>query len=157
MPEEGIMRRRLYFLLPDVDSARRTANDLLLARVEDRRMRFLAKRGTDLGELPEAGYLYKTDLVHGAGVGLMLGATVGMIVGALIVAYPPEGLRPQLVAVLIGLLVGGLLGAWMASMAGGAVPHSRLKQVHCGNDRGKMLLMNGLPHPPVARNTQAGG
>ena len=32
------MRRRLYWLLPDVESARRTADDLLLARVEDRHM-----------------------------------------------------------------------------------------------------------------------
>jgi len=67
------MKRRLYFLLPDVASATRTANDLLLARVEDRRMHFLAKRGTDLGELHEAGYLFKTDLVRGAGFGLALG------------------------------------------------------------------------------------
>src|SRR5438552_2571485 len=36
------MRRRLYFLLPDVESARHTADDLLLARVEDRHMHFLA-------------------------------------------------------------------------------------------------------------------
>ena len=105
------MRRRLYFLLPDIDSAHRTADDLLLARVEDRHMRFLAKRGADFGDLHEAGYFDKTDLVHGAGVGLGLGAAAGMIVGALIVAYPPEGMRPQLVAVLIGLIAGGLLGA----------------------------------------------
>src|SRR5688500_11184033 len=36
--KETFMRRRLYFLLPDVESARRTADDLLLARVEDRHM-----------------------------------------------------------------------------------------------------------------------
>ena len=42
------MRRRLYFLLPDLGSAIRTANDLLLARVEDRSMHFLAKRGMSL-------------------------------------------------------------------------------------------------------------
>ncbi len=63
------MRRRLYFLLPDVDSARRTADDLLLARIEDRHMNVLARRGTDLGELREAGYALKSDLLHGAGVG----------------------------------------------------------------------------------------
>src|SRR5947208_849109 len=67
------MKRRLYFLLPDVASATRAANDLLLARVEDRHMHFLAKRGTALGELHEAGYLFKTDLVRGAGIGLALG------------------------------------------------------------------------------------
>src|SRR2546430_954526 len=66
------MKRRLYFLLPDVASATRAANDLLLARVEDRHMHFLAKRGTALGELHEAGYLFKTDLVRGAGIGLAL-------------------------------------------------------------------------------------
>ena len=60
------MRRRLYFLLPSVDSARRVANDLLLARVEDRYMRFLARRGTDLGDLHEASYAQKSDIVHGA-------------------------------------------------------------------------------------------
>ena len=68
------MRRRLYFILPDVESARRTADDLLLARVEDRHMRFLARRGTELDPLHEAGYLDKTDMVHGAAVGLALGA-----------------------------------------------------------------------------------
>jgi hypothetical protein len=148
------MRRRVYFILPDVDSARRTADDLLLARVEDRHMRFLAKRGTDLGELHEAGYVDKTDLVHGALVGLMLGGTVGMIVGALIVAYPPEGMRPQLVAVLIGLVVGGLLGAWMSSMVAAAVPNSRLKQFQAEIDAGKVLLMVDVPYRRVAEITE---
>ena len=38
------MRRRLYLVLPDLASARQTANDLLLARIEDRHMHFLARR-----------------------------------------------------------------------------------------------------------------
>ncbi len=45
------MTHRLFFVLPDVTSARQMADDLLLARVEDRRMHFLAKRDTDLGAL----------------------------------------------------------------------------------------------------------
>ena len=122
------MRRRLYFILPDVESARRTADDLLLARVEDRHMRFLARRGTELDPLHEAGYLDKTDMVHGAAVGLALGAIIGALVGVMVVAYPPEGTNPQLVSVLVGMLIGAPLGAWMASMAGAAVPNSRLKQ-----------------------------
>src|SRR2546421_12669274 len=79
------MKRRLYFLLPDVASATHTANDLLLARVEDRHMHFLARRGTDLGELHEASYLLKTDLMRGAAIGLVLGAFGGMILGYMIV------------------------------------------------------------------------
>jgi hypothetical protein len=143
------MRRRLYFLLPDVESARRTADDLLLGRIEDRHMRFLARRGTDLGELHEASYLQKTDLVHGAGVGLMLGGLGGLVLGALIVTYPPEGTHPQLVAVLIAAVVGGGLGAWMASMAAAAVPNSRLKQFQDDIERGRVLLMVDVPYGRV--------
>ena len=111
------MRRRLYFLLPDVESARHTADDLLLARVEDRHMHFLARRGTDLAELHEAGYLIKTDFMHGAGVGLGLGA-----------------------------LGGALLGAWVASMVGASVPNSKLRQFQREIELGKVLLMVDVPY-----------
>jgi uncharacterized membrane protein YeaQ/YmgE (transglycosylase-associated protein family) len=144
------MRRRLYFLLPDVESAKRTADDLLLARVDDRHMRFLSKRGTALDPLHEAGYLDKTDMVHGAVVGLALGGIIGALAGALVVAYPPDGISPKLVAVLIGMLVGAPLGAWVASMVGAAVPNSRLKQFHADLDAGRVLMMVDVPLRRVA-------
>jgi hypothetical protein len=148
------MRRRLYFVLPDVESAKRTADDLLLARVEDRYMRFLASRGTELGPLHEAGYLDKTDLVHGAAVGLALGGIIGALAGALVVAYPPEGMSPKLVAVLIGMLAGAPLGAWMASMAAAAVPNSRLRQFHADIEAGRVLMMVDVPFRRVAEITE---
>jgi hypothetical protein len=147
------MRRRLYFVLPDVESARRSADDLLLARVEDRHMRFLARRGTELEPLHEAGYLDKTDMVHGAAVGLAIGAIIGALVGVMVVAYPPEGTNPQLVSVLVGMLVGAPLGAWMASMAGAAVPNSRLKQFQADIDAGRVLMMVDVPFGRVEEIT----
>ena len=83
------MRLRMYVTLPDVQSARQLANDLLLARIEDRRMHFLARRGTDLGELHEASYLHKTDTMHAAFVGMILGGALGAVLGAIVVNYPP--------------------------------------------------------------------
>ena len=148
------MRRRLYFVLPDVESAKRTADDLLLARVEDRHMRFLARRGTALDPLHEAGYLDKTDVVHGAVVGLALGGVIGALAGALVVAYPPEGMSPKLVAVLIGMLAGAPLGAWMASMAAAAVPNSRLKQFQADLEAGRVLMMVDVPFRRVAEITE---
>lgn len=143
------MRRRLYFLLPDVESARRTADDLLLARIEDRNMHFLARRGTDLGELREASFLHKSDLVHGAGVGLLLGVMGGVVLGAAILLFPPEGTRPGPVVMLVCAVIGGLLGAWMASMAGAAVPNSRLKAFAQDIEQGKVLLMLDVPYDQV--------
>jgi len=148
------MRRRLYFLLPDVESAKRTADDLLLARVDDRHMRFLSKRGTTLEPLHEAGYLDKTDMVHGAVVGLALGGIIGALVGALAVAYPPQGLSPKLVAILIGMLLGAPFGAWVASMVGAAVPNSRLKQFHADLEAGRVLMMVDVPFRRVGEITQ---
>lgn len=143
------MRRRLFFLLPDVASATRTADDLLLARVEDRHMQFLARRGTDLGALHEAGYLLKTDLVQGAAIGFLLGAFGGAMLGALIVNYPPEGTSPSPVALLIAAVVGAVLGTWMGSMAAAALPNSRLKRFREDIAKGKVLLVLDVPFDRV--------
>jgi len=143
------MRRRLYFLLPDLESARRTADDLLLARVDDRHMHFLARRGADLGGLHEASYLQKTDLTHGAGVGFALGGLGGVLLGAVIAASPPEGAHPGLVAVPIAAIAGALIGAWIASMAGSAVPNSRLARFQPDIDQGKVLALIDVPYARV--------
>jgi len=138
------MRRRLYFLLPDVDAAKRTANDLLLARINDRDMHVLARRGTDLGELREASALQKTDLVHGAEVGLVAGGIVGIVIGLLAV-FNPAGLSLQLVTVLLTCLGGALFGTWVGSLVGASVPNSRLRKFAAEIDAGQVLMMVDLP------------
>jgi len=143
------MKRRLYFLLPDVASATRTADDLLLARVEDRHMHCLARRGTDLGELHEASYLLKTDLMRGAALGLVLGALAGVILGYMIVNHPPEGTHPGLLAAVLATLFGSVLGLWMGSMAATAVPNSRLRQFDGDLARGKVLMVVDVPYEKV--------
>ena len=139
------MRLRMYVTLPDVASAKRLADDLLLARIEDRHMHFLAKRGTDLGELHEASYLQKTDTVHGAMTGLVIGGVAGVVAGALLVNFPPGGLTLDLVAVLIAAIEGAGFGTWVASMVGLQVPNSRLKPFDAEIQEGKVLLMLDVP------------
>src|SRR5712691_1617871 len=118
------MRRRLYFLLPDLGSAIKTANDLLLARVEDSHMHFLAKRGMSLGQLHEANYLQKSDCVHGAELGFVLGGAGGF---------------------LISTVIGAVFGAWASSLVAMSVPNTRLKPFQKAIDAGKILLMVDLP------------
>ena len=139
------MRLRMYVTLPDLASARQLANDLLLARIEDRHMHFLARRGTDLGELHEASYLQKTDAIHGAFTGLVIGGVVGVAVGLLLVYFPPGGASIQLVAVLIAALVGAFLGIWIAGMVGLQVPNTQLKGFEQELQEGKVLLMLDVP------------
>jgi hypothetical protein len=139
------MDLRMYVTLPDLASARKLADDLLLARVEDKRMHFLARRGTDLGELHEASYLQKTDTVHGAFVGLVVGGLGGVFLGLFLVYFPPQGATLQLVTVLITAVVGAGLGAWVSSMVGLQVPNSRLKGFDRDLEAGRILLMLDVP------------
>ena len=108
-------------------------------------MHFLARRGTDLGELHEASYLQKTDAVHGAFTGLVIGGVVGVLVGLLLVYFPPGGAAVQLAAVLIAALVGAALGVWIAGMMGLQVPNTQLKGFEQEIQDGKILLMLDVP------------
>jgi len=144
-----MMRRRLYFVLPDVACAKLVGDDLLLARVEDRRMRFLAKRGTDLGKLREAGIWEKTDLVHGAEVGMVVGGIGGFLLGLVIVLTPPDGLEMQMITVLISAVIGALFGAWSASLIGASTPNARLKHFQADIDAGRVLMMVDVPSDRV--------
>jgi hypothetical protein len=146
--------KRLYFLLPNLESARRSADDLLLARVDDRHMHFLARRGTDLGDLREASYLQKSDVKHSAFYGLMLGGVCGLLLGAWMVLSPPEGIRLELVTVLASSLGGAFFGAWAASMVGASVPNSSLSKFAKEVDEGKVLLMVDVPRGRVDEMTE---
>lgn len=139
------MKLRLYVTLPDLASATRLADDLLLARIEDRNMHFLARRGTSLGNLREASYAMKTDTIHGAFTGMVIGGVLGIVVGLLLVNFPIAGTRLELVAVLLAAMVGGALGMWIAGMVGLQVPNSRLKRFEPEIEEGKILLLLDVP------------
>src|SRR4029078_8721578 len=94
------MRRRLYFIMPDLPSARKMMDDLLLARIEERHIHVLARRGPSMECLHEAKHLQKTALVHGAQVGLALGALLGVILGAIVVTTMQVDNRWQIGAAL---------------------------------------------------------
>ncbi|MDH3638432.1 MAG: DUF1269 domain-containing protein [Gammaproteobacteria bacterium] len=139
------MLRRLYFLLPDVKTAHQVEQELLLARIDDRRMHFMAKDGVNLGDLPEASIAQKSDYVHGMGVGLIAGACTGALVG-LISAWLYWGNTPTGV-VVTGLLVitGASFGVWVSGMIGASVPNTQLKVFTEDLERGLVLLMVDLP------------
>lgn len=144
------MRRRLYFLVPDVPAAQRIRDQLLLARIEDAHLHVLAKDGTPLDDLHEASILQKTDFVHGAEIGLTIGGGIGIAAGLLVILFPPAGINMQLVTVLITALLGAVFGAWVASMKASSVPNSRLKNFEAAIEAGQILIMVDVPASRVA-------
>lgn len=139
------MRRRMYFVLPDVPTAEQTMNDLLLARIEESHIHCLGRRGTPLGSLHEASVLQKTDVAHGAELGLVIGGLGGALVGTAIVFVPLLGGSLPLVTVLLTALGGAVFGAWASSMIASSTPNSRLLVFGKDFDEGRILMMVDVP------------
>jgi hypothetical protein len=128
-----------------VQSARAMLDECLLARIECRHMHFLSKRDSLPDDLPAANVLQKTDIVHGAQLGIAIGGIVGAVAGALLVFFPPEGMTLKFVTMLAIAVGGALFGAWASSMVASSVPNSRLKAFERDMEEGKVLMMVDVP------------
>ena len=140
------MSRRIYWLIPDVESARRTVDELLLARVPVQHIHCAGREGVNLSGLHPANVLQTTDVIYAAEAGLLIGGTIGVAAGLLVAMYYPLGidsLQWGVVAVLGGL--GALFGAWSSSMIGVSVPSHRLKRFEAAIEQGQILLMVDVP------------
>jgi len=141
--------RRLYFLLPDVDCARELVEDLLLHRVEERRIHLLARRGTPLEDLPEASVAQRTDLIPALERGAAVGGATGALAGLVAITVPPAGLVLGGGAVLAMAALGAGFGAWASSMLGISTPNSQIKQFQDAIEAGKILMMVDVPKSRV--------
>lgn len=139
------MRRRLYFVLPDRQSAETIERELLLAKIDDHHIHFMAKEGVQLGRLSRANLLQKTDLVHGMEIGLAAGGVTGILLGMALFLWPQIGNEAGLGLVLLLALAGGAVGAWASGMIAISVPNSRLRRFEPAMNRGHLLLMVDVP------------
>ena len=144
------MSKRIYWLLPNMDSARKTLNDLLLARITVGHMHFLAREDTDMSQLHEANILQTTDVIRSAQYGLTIGGATGALVGALAaVVFPIVGDSPQWGIAALLAIFGAGFGAWASSMIGISTPSVRLKRFEGAIEQGQILLMVDVPRARV--------
>jgi hypothetical protein len=141
--------RRIYFLVPDIPTAKRVVDDLLLARVEERHLHVIAKRGTALEDLPEANLLQKSDFIPAVERGLALGWSVGLLAGLVGVALPLAGPVVAGGIVLASGLAGAGVGAWLGGMVGMNVGNTRIKQFEAAIEGGQLLVLADVPRDRV--------
>lgn len=141
--------KRLYFLVPDVRIGEKVVNDLLLARIEERHMHVLAKRGTPMGSLPEASFMQKTDFVAGTQRGLVLGGVIGILGGVVAVLVSDVGPVVAGGIILGAALAGAAIGAWSSGMVGMNIGNTRLKRFENAVEQGQLLLMIDVPRNRV--------
>ncbi len=139
--------RRLYFLVPTIDSARAIVDELLLARVDEHHIHILANQDVHLLEehLPEAGLLQSSDFVPAVERGLAVGGGTGLLAGIVAVSFPPAGLILGGGAILGLSLLGAGMGAWASSMIGISAPNTQLESFQQAIDQGELLIMIDIP------------
>jgi hypothetical protein len=141
--------RRIYFLVPDIPMAKRIVDELLLARIEERHLHVLAKRGTPLEDLPEASLMQKSDFVRATERGLALGGASGMLAGLVALALPGAPLVIAGGVLLATSLAGAGVGAWLGGMVGMNVGNTRIRQFADAIERGALLVMADVPRGRV--------
>jgi hypothetical protein len=140
--------KRIYFMVPNIGIARKVVDDLLLARVEERHIHVLTKRGTPLEDLPEASLLQKTDFIPALQQGLALGGLTGILAGLVAVALP-TGLVLGGGAVLGISLAGAGVGALMSSLSGLSIGDRRIQRFQEAMEQGEFLMMVDVPRRRV--------
>ena len=144
------MRRRIYWLLPDLECAKRTMDDLLLARIAEQHMHFVAREDVDLSGLHPANVLQTSDVVRAAQVGLVIGGAIGAVLGIVAaILFPIVGDKPQWGIAAVLAILGGAFGAWSSSMIGVSTPSQRLKRFQERIEQGQVLLMVDVPRSRV--------
>lgn len=144
------MRRRIYWLLPDVASARKTMDDMLLARIDERHMHFVGREDIDLSGLHAANILQTSDVVRAAQMGALIGAVLGAAAGIMVAWYlPAAGEPPKWGLVVVLAMVGAAFGTWASSMIGVSTPSQRLRRFEPAIEQGQILLMVDVPRGRV--------
>ena len=141
--------RRIYFLLPDVEVARKVVDELLLARIAEDHIHVIAKEGTAMADLPEATLAQKSDLIPAFERGVAVGGATGIIAGVAAVTFPPAGLVLGGGALLGIALAGTGFGALMSTMIGVSTPNTRHAQFEEAVGNGEILMLVDVPKERV--------
>ena len=140
--------KRLCFLLPDVTSAHAVVDDLRARGIADADIYVVANETTELGDLPDAGAIEKSDFHPQLTRGLATGGAIGVIGG--LIAMRVAGAVIGGGAVLMFGLIGAGVNALLAAIAGASFPNSRLTQFENAIREGHVLVMTDVPTSDLA-------
>lgn len=143
------MKPKLKFLLPDIKSAHLASDALLLARVDDKAITFLAKPGTDLGKLQAASTIDSTNMINDGEKGVLYGAIIGLLIGLYIYYFQPwvaETTKAHVaVVIVVSTMVGALASAIGAAVFGVNMFNTDFNKYKNKIDSGAVLLIVTVP------------
>lgn len=149
------MRKRLYFLVPDVAVCNQLVTELQTVGVTKHDIHFIARNDIPLDNLHKASMLQKTELTHGLELGIGVGGIAGMLGGLLAVAFPPPGLAlGGGTLVLTTALIGAGFGSIVSALVASDIPNHELEAFQSGIAEGQILLIMDVVTRRIEEMTQ---
>lgn len=142
------MATRLYFLVPDENSAKKVVDVLRSQKIDKNNIHAVAKKQKyPLAEgIPDADLRQTSDVVNAAKRGATLGGAAGLFAGLAAVAVTPLGLIAAGGAVVGMSLAGATAATWTSTMIGISVPNTDLQAFQSAIDDGKILMLVDVDH-----------
>ena len=139
--------KRLYFLVPDIDTTTGLVNELREIGVNEGDISIVGKdhHALESAHLHEAGAFTSSDFTHAVARGVALGGTTGLLAGVAAVTFPPMGLVLGGGAILAMGLFGAGAGAWASSLIGISVPERGIKRYEAAIEDGHLLMLVDVP------------
>lgn len=142
--------RKIYLLLPTIESTRHFINDLLQERIPEKNIHIIANSELDLENLPEASVLQNSDLLPALQRGVAIGGTSGLLAGLIAVAFPPAGIILAGGAVVLASTIAGAgIGGWASTLIGISAPHPELKRFEDAIEKGSLLILVEAPEEQI--------
>jgi len=151
------MKLQLNFLLPDIKTANQAFDALLLARVEDKNICFLANKTTPLGRLHPASAMESTNTLYEGAHGILYGALFGLLSGLFVLFFPRwitvsptwYTASPWWVILLVTTLLGAIAVGLGAALLGVNVFNNDLKKFKTNIANGAILMIVSTPYKRV--------
>ncbi|MFI4955538.1 MAG: DUF1269 domain-containing protein [Gammaproteobacteria bacterium] len=149
------MRRRIYFLLPDVHHAKNVVNELLLARIDEKHIALIAREDVELDNLPQASLLQRSDFIPALERSALVGGVTGLVAGLVAISIPGSIVLAGW-AILVGATVAGAgMGALAGTLIAVDVPNSRLEPFQKAIESGQVLILVDVPYERVEEISKA--
>ena len=144
---------KLEFMLPDIKAANQACEQMLLARIENKNIHFLAKPGTNLGKLQLATAIEKTNIIHEGERGILIGAGLGLLAGLYVLTVPPWLTNsplwftnsPWFVILATTAVIGTVSVAIGAALLGVNLFNTDLNRFKSRINRGEILMIVSVP------------
>lgn len=146
--------KRLYYLVPSIDSVQEISDDLHQQGVTDWRFHIISKdeAGLYTRRLHSAGIMDRTDLVRFLDRGAIIGALAGICLVAALMLLQRDLPVEAWVAMFIFSIIAG---AWIGGIGGISSENYRTRCFHDAIESGKYLVMVDVPKQHVERTIES--